>query len=1047
MVAARLLPLILVLLAAAPAHAQTPTGVIVGLVTDPSGAAVAATPIQIVHAATGQRRAVVTSTEGRYVAELLLPGVYLVSIEVTGFKRLETTATVESGTSTTADLRLEIGDLSDGVIVRAAEPRLRSADHHVSGVVRREQIDSLPLNGRNFLELAKLEPGVTNPFRGGDNRVFVSFLGSGLQTIPRIGYSRAAVDGANIVTPGTAGVLFQVSQDAAQEFQIATANFDASTSMASNGSINIVTRSGGNEPHGSGFLSYRDHHLAAYPGLRRDPANPDPFFRRAQFGAEAGGPIRTDRLFFFVAYERHDQKGVASIQSPAPEFTSRGGIFATPYVGNQFTVRTDGRLTPNHTAFVRYTHDGNRLFGPGTALPSAWQSRTNGLGQGIGALTSVLSPQVVNDVRVSYFFFDTVQAPPTADQCRGCFGLGSPPISISGAGIAFGNADRFSFGGARFQLTDSLVWQKGNHRLRFAFDWEHVTNTVSNEFEPIRMVLWSPARARQDPSIPLPTSFATIDAILQLPLQSVSFSVGSGGASWRDFGPRRVADLFRLSVSDTWPVGRRLTINSGLSWSYEPNALNHDLTKPALLAPILGVDNLDAPPVQLGNVSPTVGFAWAATEDGKTVVRGGAGRYFDPVVSTNFNSLINERDLLAPLGTGRVSVDGSSIAWQGRTLDFRDRPTAFRGTDLLNDWRAIYAELERSRRPGNRDFAVRNLDLTKAGQSLYDPAYKTPYAIHLGVGVQRELTSRTVIGADFVWKKFINTYINGIDYNRWDSASGPVLPACSGEQRTDVTAVCSRGRLFFDTTIGRARYAGLLVRADHRFAERGQVLVSYALGSYVGSNGTGVGTTENPGGRVFGFNNDDWSENYGPLPTDRRHVLNVSGTLDLPSRLQVAGSMSAYSRTPFAPYVGDVDFNGDGTVDDLLPGTSVNQFARSLDKADLERLVEQYNATFANKDTLGGQTAPTLRLPANYAFDDVFFTQDLRISRAFSFGASALRLLLFGEVFNLFNTANLVQYGSDLTVPTSFGQPLGRFTQIFGSGGPRAFQLGTKLSF
>ena len=112
----------------------------------------------------------------------------------------------------------------------------------------------------------------------------------------------------------------------------------------------------------------------------------------------------------------------------------------------------------------------------------------------------------------------------------------------------------------------------------------------------------------------------------------------------------------------------------------------------------------------------------------------------------------------------------------------------------------------------------------------------------------------------------------------------------------------------------------------------------------MGTNGTGTGTAENTGGRVFGFNNDNWFENYGPLPTDQRHVLNLSGFVELPWRLQIAFSVSAYSRPPFSAYVAAMDFNGDGTQNDLLPGTKVNQFGRALDKHDLERLLDLYNA-------------------------------------------------------------------------------------------------------
>ena len=174
----------------------------------------------------------------------------------------------------------------------ATPPLIRRSEHQVGGMVTREQIENVPLNGRNFLELAKLEPGVTNTTRLADGRAFVSSLGGGLQTIPRIGATRVMIDGANVRAPGTVGVLLQVSQDVVQEFQMATVNFDPASSLTSNGAINIVTRSGSNAYQGSGFYFYRDNRLAAYPGLTRDPKNPNPSFERKQFRAYIGGPIQ-----------------------------------------------------------------------------------------------------------------------------------------------------------------------------------------------------------------------------------------------------------------------------------------------------------------------------------------------------------------------------------------------------------------------------------------------------------------------------------------------------------------------------------------------------------------------------------------------------------------------------------------------------------------------------------------------------------------------------------------------------------------------------------
>jgi hypothetical protein len=212
---------------------------------------------------------------------------------------------------------------------------------------------------------------------------------------------------------------------------------DLSASLTSNGSINIVTRSGGNAYHGSGFYFYRDHNLAAYPGLQRDASNPDPFFQRRQFGYQLGGPIRKDRAFLFTSYERNDQRGVLSIQPATPEFAPLGG-------DSRFFGPNDGR-------------------NPG--LPSNWSRVTTWADQSLAALTSVLSPRLVNDVRFSYFFFSTPEAPANTEDCPGCLGVDAPRINIPDAGVVLGGQQSSSFVGRRYQITESLAWQKGDHRL------------------------------------------------------------------------------------------------------------------------------------------------------------------------------------------------------------------------------------------------------------------------------------------------------------------------------------------------------------------------------------------------------------------------------------------------------------------------------------------------------------------------------------------------------------------------------------------------------
>ena len=159
------------------AHAQAPTGIITGVMTEATGAVVAGAHITITNHATGLSRNLTTSAEGDYSAMALPPGDYHVTAEATGFSILERTATVEAGTTTTVNLQVQVEGITEELAVSSVAPLIRYDHHQVGGLVSRNQIENLPLNGRNFLELAKLEPGVQAPVRGSSNRTFVPALG------------------------------------------------------------------------------------------------------------------------------------------------------------------------------------------------------------------------------------------------------------------------------------------------------------------------------------------------------------------------------------------------------------------------------------------------------------------------------------------------------------------------------------------------------------------------------------------------------------------------------------------------------------------------------------------------------------------------------------------------------------------------------------------------------------------------------------------------------------------------------------------------------
>ena len=1028
------------------ANAQAPSGAIAGVVRDTSGAAVSSARVEATSAATGLIRTIATSAQGDYSFSALLAGEYEVSVEASGFQRVVRHASVEAGTTTTADFELRVGDTRDSVTVEGAAPQIQYDSHTVGGVVTQAQIEGLPLNGRSFLELAKLEPGVQPPSRSNNNRVFVPILGApGGNTGSGGRGTRVTVDGGSIMAVGSFGSQMGFSQEVVQEFQISAANFDLSTGTTDAGAVNVVTRSGGNDLHGAAFYFFRDHKLSAYPALVRDPASPDPFFQRRQFGFAVGGPIRHDRVFFFANWERNEQRGVVATTLLDPNFAHFSRITTSPLFGNQFSGRLDGRISAAHTAFVRHSHDGSRAFAPSPSTgnlagyPSQWTRQVAWVDQSLLGLTSVFRPTLVNDLRFSYFFSSTNETAPEEQDCPGCLGIGAPAINLPQAGLFIGNSSLNYNPGRRFHLSDSVTWQRAAHRVLFGVDWEYNRGGILAWVnEPATLTLWSPVQTRPY-NVPLPAAFRTIDDILQLPLQSVTVSIGDPRVPQEDGGRVRHWPTARLYVQDKWRVRPGFTANYGLGWSIDRD-LNYDLTKPALFAPLLGSGGLGPPRKSWTNFSPVVGLAWAPARLGKTVIRAGAGLYYEPLTSPGLDA---ERATLGPPGLGRQTFAGSSLrnilpgipgVPVGSSLDFRGSPTLFTGADLLTILPDIRSGLAQGLAVA--DPAVQAIQFTKqvSGAGVFPSGYKTSSALHSSVGVQREIARDFVLSADFAYRHFVHLTLGGaVDLNHFNSIYGPAIPMCTASQRNDPQAICSLGSINVQEWEGRATYKGLLLRADKRFSHGFQVLASYAYSSNTGTN------------HDNGFNLDNWLQNSGPLPNDYTNILNLAAVVQLPRRFELGLNFSCSSAPPFSAYVGQIDFNGDGTFGDLLPGTTGNAFNRGMGRAQLEQLVRQFNAEYALTKDAHGLVIPRLSLPANYAFGDNFHSLDLRLSRAFVF-QERWRASLIGEVFNLYNKANLTGYSGDLT-SAAFGQPTSRATQVFGSGGPRAFQLALRVSF
>ncbi len=1067
-----LIAFLLVGLLAAVAYAQAPTGSIAGLVSDESGAVIPNAQVRVVNKETGAARTLVTSTDGTFRAELLPAGDYEIRVEAQGFRSALRAAVVQTGSTTTADFKMQVGATSETVTVEGAAAQISYDSNKIDGVITRKQIQDLPLNGRSFLQLAFLEPGVTvntGSTSQYNSQFSVSVLGANDRR------TMISVDGGNIRNPIEGQSSQNFSQEVVQEFQLSSVNFDLSTGNSAVGAVNIVTRTGGNDFHGSGYFFFRDQNLAAYPALNRpsgvdcsrtDDSRCSPAFARRQSGFWVGGPMIKNRAFFFFNMEHNNQDSVVTVQPNQTSVLSFAGNYTSPYTGTQLSPRFDFRINDKHNLFLRYSQDKNKAFGPAGAAqdPTNWLVNTNLAFQSMLGVTSTLTGSLVNDFRFQFAYWNNRNLFPTASDCPSCIGINLPQITVSGTNLVLGNTQNATQGRdiRTFQWIDNVTWQKGSHRLKFGGEWQ-MTNIAGfwGFCDPFCVTVYSPELVRtQAPGIQVPSVLRTVNDLLQLPVLGVNVGFGAPDQPQPfQINRARINHRPHLYFQDSWRIKPRFTLNYGVAWQMETNLANHDLDKPAYLIPVVGgSDNLRPTKRDYNNFSPALGFAWGVDKSGKTVIRAGASIFYD----SNFLwQRLNERTLLGPRGNGRQNIPGALIpnflpnipgVAQGRAIDFQNVPTEFRLGNFLQQLPQTSALLNTLFAPNFSDLSVRGVDLAKAASgfsTIFPRDYPVMYGLHFNIGVQREILKDLVVTVDFVHRKFMR--MNYLDYgtapdiNRWQSARGPLIPACVGTQAQDPRAQCSTGPIQYRIPGARSLYNGLLVKVDKRFSKRYQFTASYALQDRVQVDGI--------------INKENWMETYSTAGA--RHVLNVSGIVDLPWGFQFSFISAMSSRNPVTATLTNLDLDGDGTNASPLPGLSWNRLNRDQGQSDLAKAVQDYNTNLAGRLTPRNQRMPEIRLPDRYALGDIFSSQDVRVTKFFTF-RERYRVAVFGEIFNVLNIANLQGFNYNLNanrigtrpdnatpivLNPAFGQPTQRAGQVFGSGGPRAFQLAARFTF
>src|SRR5579862_1586392 len=567
-----------VLLASLSLFAQTTisTGSIQGTVTDPSGAVVGGARVTITNKATAQSTATTTSSSGTYASGALIPGDYVVKIEARGFKTVQMPMTVEVNTTSSGNAKLPLGEAAETVEVEGAAVAVNTEQATVQGVLTAQQIENLPINGRNFLDLAQLEPGVQiqdggtfDPTKNGYSSV--SFGGRFGRT------ARIEVDGVDISDENVGTTTQNIPVGAIQESSLQQSSLDLSTELTSSGSVNVTTKSGTNAIHGEAFYYFRDQSMnAALPG---DSTNP---FQRNQFGGDIGGPIIKDKLFFFIDAERTKQDLIDPV-IPGGSFVTDTGNFDSPFRETETIGRLDYQAS-KYKVFYRFTFNQNRSVLP--FIPNSFQPFANadhardhvvGLDFNTGSLT--------NSIRFGYTKFqngikDAVTGTSIFDPAPGIeLAIGGDPFCLTAGLDPFCSGINFLAPQITVQSDHQIKYDGSklykNHIFRFGVGYNHIHGGGLAAFLALAPAVNSPALSA-GASLPCVTAgncpFAGgNNNPLNYPADSVTFGNGIGFSSSEPafgfpaggLGPD---DRFSWYIGDAWKARPNLTITAGLRY-------------------------------------------------------------------------------------------------------------------------------------------------------------------------------------------------------------------------------------------------------------------------------------------------------------------------------------------------------------------------------------------------------------------------------------------------------------------------------------------------
>jgi len=878
--------LILIAGFASHANAQVTYGSIVGNVRDASGAMVPGVNVTVSNESTGEKSLKQTNEVGAYAFTTLLPGVYSIHAAHSGFKEIDIRGiTLQVNQTARYDLALEVGAVTQTIEVQASAPVLATDSGDVGNVVSNTQVEKLPLNGRNFVQLASLTNGVIvyqsswSVESGG-----YTFLSEG----GRPTQDSFLVDGIETRTQREGGYGLNLSVDAIQEFKVLQNSFDAEHGRATS-IVNAVVKAGGNSFHGSAFEFVRNNKLDARNAF--DLTGVIPPLRLNQFGGSIGGPIKRDKAFFFFDYEGQrvrrgttsysnvptpamlsgDLSGTATAidpltgqpffgnQIPQDRFTTFAkaampyypapnssllpglnyhAVISNPTTMNQWITRIDANVTSKdrlsgHLVFFRY-----QWITPGT-LPYAGNSGHSYVMPNVQAeWTHSFSPNLLNSFRFgyshtrTYLGYDKI----ASSDLTQAFGLKNlapepnsyapPQVNISGYGSIGGGA-WIPFGAldANRQFDEQLTWITGRHTFKFG---------ANLRFLRYNDLGYATQNGYYD-FIGIYTGNPFADFLLGLPQDA--FADQKGGKS---FELPTTNGEFSFYAQDSIRLTRSLTLNAGLRWEIVqyPKEDNNEFASWNFQRGALDFAGKDLPermvPTQFGNFGPRLGLAYTPSFLKKTVFRGGAS-----IMYGNFRQW-------------EVALLHFNPPYVMDNFKWNDVPVPNFTTDTL--WPPVNIDLS-------------TIDFTQVTVNYQNPDKVVPVQYQWNFGIQRELLPNLLLEVGYAGNHGIH------QPNRYDAnGASPIVDLANPTPIQSRRPYQNVGFVSANTSRAWSSYNALNVRLERRFSNGFEL-----LGVYTYSKSLGIRAHDN--WTVMDIN--DIRRNYGPV-SDYTHIATISYIYRLP---------------------------------------------------------------------------------------------------------------------------------------------------------------------